>query len=52
MTCVDDFILSKGLHTRNYIKKKSCYHVHDIIYRPQLSKGNLNVNLQLISFCK
>ena len=40
-------ISSKKLHTRNYFLEKSRDRIHDVIYRPHLSIGILNVSFQL-----
>ena len=45
ITCVEVDTSSKELHTRKYFQQKSCDHIHDVIYRPHLSKGSLNENL-------
>ena len=38
---------NKKLHTRKYFYEKSRDHIHDVIYRPQLSRGILNIRFQL-----
>ena len=42
-------ISNKKLHTRKYFKEQPRGHIHDVIYRPHLSRSILNVSFQLTS---
>ena len=48
LTGVKVDISSKKLHTRTYLEK-SRDHIHDVLYRPHLSRGILKVGFQLTS---
>ena len=49
IACAEDFISSKVLHNRKYFQENSYDRLHDIIYRPHLSKGINNVSSQMKS---
>ena len=52
IACVEDEISSKDLYSRNNFQENSFGHLHDVIYRPHLSKGILNESFQTIPYHK
>ena len=47
---VKDDISKMKLYTRKYFKKRSHGRIDDIVYRPQLLRGILNISFQLTPF--
>ena len=50
LACVEVDISSKKSHSRKNFQERPCNHIHDVIYRPYLSRGTLNVSYQVIPY--